>query len=136
MESSKVQINRRSFLKKSSAAIAGASLGASASKVYPNPVNKKSAKKDIKVGIQIGAVSFVDEGENQVLDNVQNLGKVNTLFLPVFAYNKGLAGRGYREGDTLTGAVPDHGKTEFDPNWFHGGYYATPHMEYYKNTVF
>ena len=34
------------------------------------------------------------------------------------------------------GTVPDHGKTEFDPNWFHGGYYATPHIVYYKNTVF
>jgi hypothetical protein len=79
----------------------------------------------------------VDEGENQVLDNVQSLAAANTLFLPVFAYNKGLAGRAYLDDDKrFFGSTPDHGNTNFDPGWFHGGYYATPHMAYYKNTVF
>jgi hypothetical protein len=98
---------------------------------------KAFSKSEKRIAIQIGAVSFVDEGEEQVLDNVQNLAGINTLFLPVFAYNWGLAGRGYRDGDKrYKGTVADHGKTSYDPDSFHGGYYATPHMKYYKNTVF
>ncbi|MCH9022389.1 MAG: hypothetical protein IID32_06460 [Planctomycetes bacterium] len=137
MEPSKIHMNRRSFLEKSSVALAGASLVAPASQVIPSPLNAAVSRKDLKVGIQIGAVSFVDEGEKQVLDNVQELAKVNTLFLPVFAYNRGLAGRGYLDGDTRYKAtIADHGLTDYKPDWFHGGYYATPHMQYYKNTVF
>lgn len=98
---------------------------------------KSFSKSEKRIAIQIGAVSFVDEGEEQVLDNVQNLAGINTLFLPVFAYNRGLAGRGYLDGNTKYKAtVADHGKSSYDPDWFHGGYYATPHMKYYKNTVF
>ena len=126
-------MKRRKFLK----VTAAASVAAGLPKVSIGSPAETVKKTDKRIGIQIGAVSFVDEGEKQVLDNVQELGKVNTLFLPVFAYNRGLAGRGLQEGDPkFNGAVPDHGKTKFDPNWFHGGYYATPHMEYYKNTAF
>jgi hypothetical protein len=45
------------------------------------------------IGLQIGAVSFVDEGTEQVLDLVQQRGAVNTLFLAVFTYGRGIAGR-------------------------------------------
>jgi len=122
-------MDRRTFIKSSIAAASAASL-------FPNH-NSFSADFDKHVGIQIGAVSFVDEGENQVLDNVQNLAGINTLFLPVFAYNRGLAGRGYLDGTTSYRATSaDHGKKDYEPDWFHGGYYATPHMKYYKNTVF
>lgn len=82
------------------------------------------------VGIQIGAVSFYDEGVKQVLDNVQELAGVNTLFIPVFAYNRGLAGRQI-PGEPF----PDHGVQQEDTN-FVGGYYAAMHEEYYKNTVY
>ena len=82
------------------------------------------------VGIQIGAVSFVDEGTERVLDILQERAGVNTLFLAVFTYGRGIAGRqipGY--------PLPDHGKQEYDVNSFHGGNYATPHPQYYKDTV-
>ncbi len=81
------------------------------------------------IGIQVGAVSFVDEGTEKVLDILQERGGVNTLFLAVFTYGRGIAGRQI-PGQPL----PDHGKQEYDLN-FHGGNFATPHPQYYKNTV-
>jgi hypothetical protein len=44
-------------------------------------------------GIQIGPVSFADEGVDQVLDTVQQRGGVNTIFLTTFTYGRGLSGR-------------------------------------------
>ncbi len=82
------------------------------------------------IGIQIGAVSFYDEGVENVLDNVTSLAGVNTLFIPVFAYNRGLAGRQI-PGEPF----PDHGVQAEDTN-FIGGYYAAMHEEYYGNTVY
>jgi hypothetical protein len=81
------------------------------------------------IGIQVGAISFIDEGTEKVLDILQERACVNTLFLAVFTYGRGIAGRqipGY--------PLPDHGKQEYDLN-FHGGNFATPHPQYYKNTV-
>jgi hypothetical protein len=80
-------------------------------------------------GIQIGAVSFVDEGVEQTLDLLKEQGAVNTLFLAVFTYGRGIAGRQI-PGQPL----PDHGKQEYDTAQFHGGNYATPHPSFYKNT--
>ncbi|MBS1665578.1 MAG: hypothetical protein JST68_31350 [Bacteroidetes bacterium] len=80
------------------------------------------------VGLQIGAISFVDEGINQVLDNIQERGQVNTLFLATFTYDTGIGGRqlpGY--------PFPDHGKQEYLD--FRGGNFATPHAQFYKNTI-
>jgi TAT (twin-arginine translocation) pathway signal sequence len=81
------------------------------------------------IGIQIGAISFVDEGVNQVLDVLQERGQVNTLFLSTFTYDLGTGGR-----QVPSRPLPDHGKQEYDK--FHGGNYATPHSEFYKDTVF
>jgi hypothetical protein len=81
------------------------------------------------VGIQVGAISFVDEGTEKVLDILQERAGVNTLFLAVFTYGRGIAGRqipGY--------PLPDHGKQEYDLN-YHGGNFATPHPQYYRDTV-
>src|SRR5205814_7255183 len=80
------------------------------------------------IGIQAGAVSFVDEGTERVLDNMQSLAGVNTLFLATFTYGRGIGGRQLRGS-----ALPDHGKQEYDDN-FHGGQFATPHTQYYKDT--
>ena len=112
-------VNRREFLK--IAAGAGAALAMPAS-----GQNAESAKT---IGIQVGAISFVDEGTEKVLDELQQRGGVNTLFLAVFTYGRGIAGRQI-PGQPL----PDHGKQEYDLN-FHGGNFATPHPQYYKNTV-
>ncbi len=81
------------------------------------------------IGIQIGAVSFVDEGVEKVLDILQERACVNALFLAVFSYGRGIAGRQV-PGQPL----PDHGKQEYDLD-FHGGNYATVHPQYYKDTV-
>lgn len=81
------------------------------------------------IGIQVGAISFVDEGTERVLDILQERASVNTLFLAVFTYGRGIAGRQI-PGQPL----PDHGKQEYDLA-FHGGNFAMPHPQYYKNTV-
>ena len=82
------------------------------------------------IGMQVGAVSFVDEGTEKVLDILQERGAINTLFLTTFTYGRGLAGR------QIPGhPFPDHGSSESDEKTFHGGNYATPHPEFYGKTV-
>src|ERR1700747_2105385 len=112
-------VNRREFVK--IAAGTGAALAM--------PTFGFAAAFSKMIGIQVGAVSFVDEGTEKVLDVLQERACVNTLFLAVFTYGRGIAGRQI-PGQPL----PDHGKQEYDLN-FHGGNFATPHPEYYKNTV-
>lgn len=119
---------RREFLKTSAglavaAAVAPNELSAFAA-ADPPPTSPKM------IGIQIGAVSFADEGVDQVLDLLQERGAVNTIFLCTFTYGRGLAGRqipGY--------PFPDHGSQESDQQSFHGGNYATPHLQYYGETA-
>jgi hypothetical protein len=82
------------------------------------------------IGMQAGAVSFVDEGTDKVLDNLQQMGAVNTIFLATFTYGRGIAGRQV-PGQPL----PDHGKQEYDTATFHGGNFATPHSQYYRDTA-
>ena len=82
------------------------------------------------IGIQIGAVSFVDEGVDKVLDVVQEKAGVNALMLAVFTYGRGIAGRQV-PGQPL----PDHGAQQYDTESFHGGDYATVHPQYYAQTV-
>jgi hypothetical protein len=81
------------------------------------------------IGIQLGAVSLLDEGVAAVLDNVQEKGRVNTLFVATFTYGRGIAGRQV-PGQPL----PDHGKQVYDTE-FRGGCYTRQRAEYYKDTV-
>jgi hypothetical protein len=112
-------LDRRQFLR-------AAALSTSPLLVNATPPNTDQKKM---IGLQVGSVSFIDEGTEQVLDILQEKGAVNTLFLAVFTYGRGIAGRQV-PGQPL----PDHGKQEYDVN-FHGGNFATPHAEFYKNTV-
>ena len=89
---------------------------------------KAAAQK--MIGIQAGAVSFADEGTAQVLDIFQERGALNTIFLTTFTYGRGLAGR-----QVPGQPFPDHGVRESDEKFFHGGNYATPHPEFYKDTI-
>ena len=116
---SKLDVNRREFMKITAGA--GAALAV--------PTSAQTAAPSKTIGVQVGAISFVDEGTEKVLDTLQERGSVNTLFLAVFTYGRGIAGRQI-PGQPL----PDHGKQEYDLN-FHGGNFATPHPQYYKNTV-
>jgi hypothetical protein len=115
-------LSRRQFLKSSTAALTGVAVGAS---LYAQTASTPSPKM---IGMQVGAVSFVDEGTDAVLDILQERGAVNTLFLAAFTYGRGIAGR-----QVPNQQLPDHGKQEYDLN-FHGGNYATPHSRFYKRT--
>lgn len=120
-------ISRRVFMDKTAKASAAVIV---TSKLPFTGINNNPGKNERMVGIQIGAASFYDEGVSQVLDNVTGMAGVNTIFIPVFAYNRGLAGR-QMPGEPF----PDHGVQKEDTN-FVGGYYAKMHEEYYKNTVY
>src|SRR5213594_3109434 len=114
-------MDRREFLEASTILAGGALVPQSA--ITPAP--------STMIGIQVGAVSFVDEGTAKVLDNLQELGAVNTLFLATFTYGRGIAGRQV-PGQPL----PDHGKQEYDTQTFHGGSYTRVRPQYYRNTAF
>ncbi len=99
-------MNRRNFVQATAAgALAAAAAPAAGSKM---------------IGIQVGAVSFVDEGVEKVLDVFQKDAAVNTLFIATFTYGRGIAGRQV-PGQPL----PDHGKQQYDngsgPGTFQGG---------------
>src|SRR6185312_8772596 len=118
--------NRRSFLKGAAAATLAAGLPAAGAEP---PAKSDSPNRSKSIGIQIGGVSFTDEGVEPVLDILQERGGVNALFLATFTYGRGIAGRQV-PGQPL----PDHGKQEYDTGTFHGGNYATPHPQFYHDT--
>jgi hypothetical protein len=111
------EATRRDFLLQSAGALASATVA--------EPHTQSSSTKKT-IGIQIGAVSFADEGVDRVLDILQSQASVNTLFIAAFTYGRGIAGRQV-PGQPL----PDHGKQEYDTGTFHGGSYAAIYPEYY-----
>jgi len=114
-------MNRRNFL---GTALVGHALACPAAE---QPTRKM-------VGIQVGAVSFVDEGTEKVLDTFQQEASINTLFIATFTYGRGIAGRQV-PGQPL----PDHGKQQYDNvtgfGTFQGGSYTQVHPQYYKDTA-
>ncbi len=118
-------LNRREFIKSGAGIAAAITFAADPASWLAQSSNKNIASKII--GIQIGAPSFIDEGVQGCLDTIQDCACVNTLFLMVHSYKEGLSGR--------TWPPVDHGRQYKGPK-FHGGYYATIHPEYYKNTIF
>ena len=112
-------MDRREFLESSTALAAGALISRLPVPPPPPPM----------VGIQVGAVSFVDEGTERVLDALQEMAGVNTLFVATFTYGRGIAGR-----QLPNQPLPDHGAQQYDAGTFHGGNYATPHPQYYRGT--
>ena len=77
------------------------------------------------VGIQIGAISFVDEGVEPVLDLLQEKGGVNALMISALSWSRGNAGR------ALFG-FPDHGVQEEDH--LKGGAFYKTDPAYYTAT--
>jgi hypothetical protein len=71
------------------------------------------------IGIQIDAVSFLDEGTEKVLDILQEKAGVNTLFMGAFSYGTGITGRQI-EGHPF----PDHGVQQYQD--FSRGHHAAP----------
>ena len=128
------KINRRGFLAAvgTTATAVGTGLSGTAlgAKTDSGSIAPARWKKEQTIGIQIGAVSFIDEGTEKVLDILQERSRVNALFLATFTYGPGIAGRQLK-GHPL----PDHGVQSYEDN-FYGGNYATPHPEFYKETIF
>ena len=118
-----LNLSRRAFIKTSTTGVVGAALGAAF-----GATGGGVAQQNKMIGIQAGAISFVDEGTDRVLDILQERGGVNTIFLATFTYGRGIAGR-----QVPNQPLPDHGKKEYDLD-FHGGNYATPHSKFYENT--
>jgi len=113
-------MDRREFLETSTVIASGALLGRVPGRAPDPPM----------IGIQVGAVSFVDEGTDRVLDSLVEMAGINTLFVATFTYGRGIAGR-----QLPNQPLPDHGKQQYDTDTFHGGNYATPHPQYYRNTA-
>ena len=88
---------------------------------FPQPQEQQT------IGMQVGAVSFVDENVEPVLERFQRA-RINALFIAAFSYGRGIAGRQI-PGQPL----PDHGKQEYDTN-FHGGNFASTHEQFYRDT--
>src|SRR5258708_5078765 len=110
------ELSRREFAKLMAAAGVAAHFG------------KQGEDVSRTIGIQVGAVSFVDAGGNSVLDRFQRDAGINALFIATFSYGRGIAGRQVPEQP-----LPDHGKQEYDTN-FHGGNYAFTHEQYFAHT--
>jgi hypothetical protein len=124
MNANSSELTRRNFLKTTTGLVAVTALapGLRAAEAAAGSPRKM-------IGIQAGAVSFVDEGTDRVLDIFQERGSVNTIFLATFTYGRGIGGR-----QVPNQPLPDHGKQEYDLN-FHGGNFATPHSKFYEHTV-
>lgn len=77
------------------------------------------------VGIQIGAISFVDEGVESVLDILQEKAGVNALMISALSWSIGNAGR-------AAFGFPDHGVAEADK--LRGGAFFEPDPRYYSKS--
>ena len=108
----KSPLDRRSFLRLASATAAffaqsgrsqTAAPAQAAPPARPTPRGGRAPVRGKKnfVGIQVRGFAWVDEGVDQVLDNIQKKGEVNTVWAYTFAYG---------EQRLRTGAgFPDHG---------------------------
>ena len=129
MTEKKEQKSRRDFLKNSAALTTLLAMKPLSGYTSFSGSSNVTAQKKMH-GIQIGAVSFVDEGVNKVLDYLQKEVNINTLFITVFTYGRGLAGR------QIPGhPMPDHGSQESDAATYHGGNYAIPNPKFYARTI-
>ena len=117
--------SRRNFIQSSIAGVAASTASAQTQSSQWIIPGKKM------IGIQVGAVSFTDEGVDSVLDNFQSRAQVNTLFIATFTYGRGIAGRQVPDQP-----LPDHGKQEYDTSTFRGGSYTKVRPQYYRDTVF
>lgn len=80
---------------------------------------------DTFVGIQVGAISFADEGIAPVLDTLVDQAKVNAILFSAMSWSRGNTGR-------ATTGFPDHGIAE--PDELEGGAFYHPHEPFYART--
>lgn len=123
--------SRRRFLRNGATLMTGAFLSPLAGQL-PGAALGASAPpaSDLVIGIQAGPESFVDEGVDALLDWLKDKAGVNCISLTTFTYGQGFAGR-MGPGRLY----PGHGKLASEGAPFHGGNFATPHPQYYTNTI-
>ena len=132
-------LDRRSFVQLLTGAAASAGLGASpaanaqaravsatTSRPTPNPADT-TLKKNV-VAIQVKPFCWVDEGIEQVLDNLQQKGNVNTVFTYTYDYDPAQITKGG------TKPLPDHGKYSPRPSWMGGAFYDYD-LKYFQHTT-
>ncbi|MGH2367713.1 MAG: hypothetical protein ACRDI2_05890, partial [Chloroflexota bacterium] len=90
--------------------------------------NETASRERPFMAIQVGAISFADEGIPQVLDVLQERAGVNAILFAAYTYTRGTGGR-----QVPGHPLPDHGKQEYDE--FFGGNFATTHPQYYRKTA-
>jgi hypothetical protein len=81
------------------------------------------------IAIQVGAVSFVDEGIETVLDILREKARVNTVWLNTYTWDHGTGGR-----QLESYPFPDHGVQQYDPD-FVGGASFDYDQKYFRHTV-
>jgi hypothetical protein len=82
------------------------------------------------VGIQVGPISFVDEGVDSVLDTLHQRVGVNALMVGTVSW------LGLKVGRSISHEIdgwPDHGVPE--PSPLNGGAYVRTRSEYYRTTI-
>lgn len=117
-------LDRRTFLQTAAGALAAS---AARTEAFASPPSQPGKM----IGIQLGAVSLLDEGTDKVLEECRRDAFVNTLFIATFTYGRGIAGRQI-PGQPL----PDHGKQQYDTDTFVGGCYTKYDSKYFQNTTF
>ena len=78
------------------------------------------------VGMQVGGISFIDEGIEETLDIFQESAGVNAIFISALSWARGNAGR------SGSNDFPDHGGQE--PDHLQGGAFFPPDPRYYHGT--
>jgi len=124
--------SRRRFLQLLSAVTAWAmSREESRGKAVPAPAPPRARVKlrQPYIAIQVGAVSFVDEGIENVLDILREKALVNTVWLNTYTWDHGTGGR-QLEGYPF----PDHGGQVPDNDFF-GGAVFDYDQKYFRHTV-
>jgi hypothetical protein len=128
-------LDRRSFVQLLSGAAAGVGLGAvpeAAAQVratprMPGSRTETTLKKNV-VAIQVKPFCWVDEGIEQVLDNLQQKGNVNTVFTYTYDYDPAQIVKGGAK------PLPDHGKYSPRASWV-GGAFFDYDLKYFRDTT-
>ncbi len=119
--------DRREFLRLGAACGALLSRAAGSQGVPAPPVSRVPVKnRKNLVGIQVRGFSWVDEGVEEVLDNIQEKGDVNTVWAYTFSYGEQ---RLEKNGPV---PLPDHGKPG---STIAGGAFYAYDRKYFENTI-
>lgn len=122
-------LDRRAFLRLCSACAAFLAQAAHPQVKSATPAApRRTAVKNRKnyVGIQVRGFAWVDEGVDQVLDNLQKKGDVNTIWAYTFSYGE----TRLRKNGPIP--LPDHGVTG---DTVAGGAFYDYDPKYFRNTI-